>query len=57
MESLLVAEISDGRRMLYEGSEVCAFVPYFAQFPYEVYIVPRNRHQFLSASLDPSAMI
>ena len=48
MESLLVAEISDGRRMLYEGSEVCAFVPYFAQFPYEVYIVPRNRHQFLS---------
>ena len=48
MESLLVAEILDGRRMLYEGSEVCAFVPYFARFPYEVYIVPRNRHQYLS---------
>ena len=48
MENLLEAELSDGRRMLYEGADVLAFVPYFAKFPYEVFIVPRNQHQFLS---------
>lgn len=40
---LLAAEISDGRRVLYEDEHTVAFVPYFARYAYEVYVVPRRR--------------
>ncbi len=35
------AEIEDGRRMLYEGPRVVAFVPACARYAYEVWIAPR----------------
>lgn len=47
MLSLLAAEQADGRRMVAEEPTASAFVPYFARFPYEVYIVPHAQHRFL----------
>jgi len=41
LEDHIGAELSDGRRMLYQGSDVVAFVPAFARYPYEVWIAPR----------------
>lgn len=35
-------ELDDGRRILAGGRHVIAFVPYAAQFPYDVMIVPRD---------------
>jgi len=49
MQSLLSAELRDGRRVIYDGSEIVSFVPYFAKFPYEVFIVPRSKHRFVSS--------
>lgn len=39
--SLLDAELSDGRRVLFDGPDVTAFVPAFARYSYEVWIAPR----------------
>jgi len=38
----LQAELKDGRRVLYEGADVVAFVPAFARYPYEVWIATRT---------------
>ncbi len=35
-------EEADGRRMLYAGPHAVAFVPAFARYPYEVWVVPRR---------------
>lgn len=35
-------ELADGRRTLYAGARVAAFVPAFARHPYEVWIAPRR---------------
>ena len=43
VEDLLAAEQADGRRMLYEDAHTLAFVPYFARYAYEVYVVPKRR--------------
>jgi UDPglucose--hexose-1-phosphate uridylyltransferase len=43
LEDLVDAEIDDGRRMVYSGSSVVAFVPVCARYAYEVWIVPRRR--------------
>ena len=40
---LVSDELSCGARVLYEGAHVAAFVPVFARYPYEVWIVPRER--------------
>ncbi len=47
MADLAAAEIEDGRRTLIERETAVAFVPYFARFPYEVFIVPRQQHGYL----------
>ncbi len=47
MQMVLDAEKADGRRLVSETETVTAFVPYFARFPYEVYIVPHKPHRFL----------
>ncbi len=47
MQRLLAAEQADGRRMVVTGEQASAFVPYFARFPYETYIVPHERYGFL----------
>jgi UDPglucose--hexose-1-phosphate uridylyltransferase len=40
---LVDAEEKDGRRILYADDYTVAFVPYFARYAYEVYVVPRRR--------------
>lgn len=39
---IIAAEQQDGRRILYEDAHCIAFVPYFARYAYEVYIVPKR---------------
>lgn len=36
------AEQQDGRRLLYEDAHTVAYVPYFARYAYEVYVVPKR---------------
>jgi UDPglucose--hexose-1-phosphate uridylyltransferase len=43
MADIIAAEKQDGRRVLYEDEHVIAFVPYFARYAYEVYVVPKRR--------------
>lgn len=43
MEDVLLAECADGRRVIFEDEHTVAFVPYFARYAYEVYVVPRRR--------------
>jgi UDPglucose--hexose-1-phosphate uridylyltransferase len=52
VEDLLAAERSDGRRVLYEDEHTLAFVPYFARYAYEVYVVPRRRVPHVFALTD-----
>jgi UDPglucose--hexose-1-phosphate uridylyltransferase len=40
----LAVERADGRRLVLEGERWLAFVPFFARYPYEVYLAPK-RHQ------------
>jgi UDPglucose--hexose-1-phosphate uridylyltransferase len=43
MADIIRAEQGDGRRVLHEDEHVIAFVPYFARYAYEVYVVPKRR--------------
>ena len=43
MADVIRAEQQDGRRILHEDDDVIAFVPYFARYAYEVYVVPKRR--------------
>lgn len=54
LEDQIHAEISDGRRMIYLGEQVVAFVPVCARYPYEVWIAPRRAVSALP-ELTPSA--
>lgn len=38
----LKEEYQDGRRIVLEGEEFVAFVPFFARYPYEVYLAPKK---------------
>jgi UDPglucose--hexose-1-phosphate uridylyltransferase len=42
------AEESDGRRLLVQQGSALSFVPYFARYPYETYIAPRETHASLA---------
>jgi UDPglucose--hexose-1-phosphate uridylyltransferase len=42
IEAMVATELSAGRRLLYEGAEVVAFVPVCARYPYEVWIAPKR---------------
>ena len=48
MAEIVAAEREDGRRVLSDDVDGIAFVPYFARFPYETYIVPSVRHASLA---------
>lgn len=41
-EALIQDEVRDGRRLLYTGDHIVAFVPVCARYPYEVWIAPRR---------------
>lgn len=47
MTDLVNAELADGRRIIAKEKEAVAFVPFFARFPYEVYVVPRQRCRYI----------
>ena len=44
---ILGEELGDGRRIIGENEEFCAFVPFFARYPFEVHIYPRRHVQSL----------
>jgi UDPglucose--hexose-1-phosphate uridylyltransferase len=54
-QDIITAEESDGRRMLSANDRAVAFVPYFARYPYETFVAPRDSHQSL-ADLDPNEL-
>src|SRR5262245_46866075 len=55
VDDLLVAERADGRRILFEDEHTLAFVPYFARYAYEVYVVPKRRVPHVFALSDVEA--
>ena len=38
------AEEADGRRLVVQQGSALSFVPYFARYPYETYVAPRETH-------------
>ena len=42
LQDLVAREAADGRRVLYAGEAVVAFIPVFARYSYEVWIAPRR---------------
>jgi UDPglucose--hexose-1-phosphate uridylyltransferase len=61
LEDVVAAERSDGRRILCERDDAVAFVPYFARYAYETFVVPRAPHASLAdlgdAELDDFALV
>jgi UDPglucose--hexose-1-phosphate uridylyltransferase len=59
MADIIAAEQRDGRRVLFEDAYSIAFVPYFARYAYEVYVVPKrgvaHLHQLGSAEVESLA--
>ena len=43
-DEIIEAERLDGRRMLLDEHDWTVFVPYFAQFPFEMMLVPQRRY-------------
>ncbi len=52
-ETILEAEKSDGSRLVAENAAALAFIPFFARWPYEVWIFPKKRHATLDTLTDP----
>src|SRR5207249_2281040 len=48
-QDILAAEAADGRRILVERSQAVSFVPWFARYPYETWVAPRETHPSLAA--------
>jgi UDPglucose--hexose-1-phosphate uridylyltransferase len=44
MEDIVAAEELDGRRIIASRGSAVAFLPYFARYAYETYVVPRGAH-------------
>jgi UDPglucose--hexose-1-phosphate uridylyltransferase len=61
LEDIVAAERSDGRRILAERDAAVAFVPYFARYAYETFVVPKAPHASLAdlgvAELDDFARV
>ena len=52
VEDIVARELADGRRMLYRGEHVAAFVPVFARYSYEVWIATRRAVSSIAAFTD-----
>lgn len=52
MHDIIGAEQADGRRILYEDEHSIAFVPYFARYAYEVYLMPKRTHAHIHTMTD-----
>ncbi|MFP6807591.1 MAG: galactose-1-phosphate uridylyltransferase [Pseudomonadales bacterium] len=55
-DDLLLAEEEDGRRIIVQNDDCLAFIPYFARYPYETFIMPKSRVCSIS-DLDDDALI
>lgn len=42
---IIEEEMRDGRRIVVENDSFVAMIPFFARYPYEVYVLPRKHHQ------------
>ena len=51
-QSILDFEQKDGARIIAENEHAIAFVPFFAQYAYEVWIFPKKRHATLATQSD-----
>ena len=49
---ILRTELDDGRRIVVENGSVVAFVPYFARYAYETFVVPKRAHTSLAGISD-----
>lgn len=47
MEQIIHDEQDDGRRIILETENVIAFIPAFARYPYETWIVPKRQVKYL----------
>ncbi|HEV2670096.1 MAG TPA: galactose-1-phosphate uridylyltransferase, partial [Gemmatimonadales bacterium] len=54
-QEIIQAEESDGRRLLVRRDQALSFIPYFARYPYETYVAPRETHASL-ADLSPAEL-
>jgi UDPglucose--hexose-1-phosphate uridylyltransferase len=52
LEQIVETEVEDGRRVLYRGDRVAAFVPVFARYSYEVWIATRRSVPSIAAFTD-----
>lgn len=48
LEDIVATERADGRRILSEHDSAIAFIPYFARYAYETFVVPKQSHQSLA---------
>ncbi len=55
MEEIIAAEITDGRRLIVERDSAIAFVPHFARYAYETFVMPKGPHASL-ADLTPEEL-
>lgn len=49
LEDIVAREVADGRRLLYRGEHLVAFIPVFARYSYEVWIATRRACPSLAA--------
>src|SRR2546425_12172907 len=47
-QEILAAEEADGRRLLVRRDQALSFIPYFARYPYETFVAPRQTHPSLA---------
>jgi len=52
LEQIVAAELEDGRRIVYRGDHVAAFIPVFARYSYEVWIATRRAAPSIAAFTD-----
>lgn len=52
LEDIVANELDDGRRVLYRGDHVAAFIPVFARYSYEVWIATRRAAPSIAAFAD-----
>lgn len=45
--AIIDTELRDSRRLVLQNDEAVAFVPYFARFPYEIYVATIKPHDYL----------
>jgi UDPglucose--hexose-1-phosphate uridylyltransferase len=48
LEDIVSAELADGCRVLSQRDSAVAFIPYFARYAYETFVVPRQAHQSIA---------